>query len=93
MFNDYIVGTTVVNMFVSLKQLRKMKVYYHCLVMVWQSRLVLCVYFMIHNRSHSTYGSRGRRDSHRAVFCPNSVVSTVVGKINGGERLIYLGKP
>ena len=27
------------------------------------------------NRSHSTYGSSARSDSHRAVFCPNSVVS------------------
>ena len=27
------------------------------------------------NRSHSTYGSSARGDSHRAVFCPNSVVS------------------
>jgi hypothetical protein len=26
------------------------------------------------NRSHSTYGSSARSDSHRAVFCPNSVV-------------------
>jgi hypothetical protein len=25
------------------------------------------------NRSHSTYGSSTRSDSHRAVFCPNSV--------------------
>jgi hypothetical protein len=37
------------------------------------------------NRSHSKYGSSARSDSHRAVFCPNSVV-LVVGKINGGER-------
>jgi hypothetical protein len=35
------------------------------------------------NRSHSTYGSSARSDSHRAVFCPNSV--EVVGKINGGD--------
>ena len=27
------------------------------------------------NRSHSAYGSSARSDSHRAVFCPNSVVS------------------
>ena len=27
------------------------------------------------NRSHSTYGSSARSDSHRAVFCPHSVVS------------------
>ena len=27
------------------------------------------------NRSHSTYGNSARSDSHRAVFCPNSVVS------------------
>ena len=27
------------------------------------------------NRSHSTYGSSARSDSHRMVFCPNSVVS------------------
>ena len=27
------------------------------------------------NRSHSTYGSSAWSDSHRAVFCPNSVVS------------------
>ena len=27
------------------------------------------------NRSHSTYGSSAQSDSHRAVFCPNSVVS------------------
>jgi hypothetical protein len=27
------------------------------------------------NRSHSTYGSSARSDSHRAVFCPNSIVS------------------
>ena len=27
------------------------------------------------NLSHSTYGSSARSDSHRAVFCPNSVVS------------------
>jgi hypothetical protein len=27
------------------------------------------------NRSHSTYGSSARSDSHRAVFCPNSVGS------------------
>ena len=27
------------------------------------------------NRSHSTYGSSARGDSHRADFCPNSVVS------------------
>ena len=27
------------------------------------------------NRSHSMYGSSARSDSHRAVFCPNSVVS------------------
>ena len=27
------------------------------------------------NRSHSKYGSSARSDSHRAVFCPNSVVS------------------
>ena len=27
------------------------------------------------NRSHSTYRSSARRDSHRVVFCPNSVVS------------------
>jgi ribosomal protein L44E len=27
------------------------------------------------NRSHSTYGSSTRSDSHRVVFCPNSVVS------------------
>ena len=29
----------------------------------------------VSNRSHSTYGSSARSDSHRAVFCPNSVVS------------------
>ena len=27
------------------------------------------------NRSHSTYGSSARSDSHRVVFCPNSVVT------------------
>ena len=27
------------------------------------------------NLSHSTYESSARSDSHRAVFCPNSVVS------------------
>jgi hypothetical protein len=27
------------------------------------------------NRSHSTYGSSARSDSHRVVFCPNSVIS------------------
>jgi hypothetical protein len=27
------------------------------------------------NRSHSTYGSSAQSDSHRADFCPNSVVS------------------
>ena len=27
------------------------------------------------NRSDSTYGSSARSDSHRAVLCPNSVVS------------------
>ena len=27
------------------------------------------------NQSHSMYGSSARSDSHRAVFCPNSVVS------------------
>jgi hypothetical protein len=27
------------------------------------------------NRSHSTYGSSARSDSHRVVFCPNSVGS------------------
>ena len=27
------------------------------------------------NRSHSTYGSSARSDSHQVVFCPNSVVS------------------
>jgi hypothetical protein len=27
------------------------------------------------NRSHSTYGSSAGSDLHRAVFCPNSVVS------------------
>jgi hypothetical protein len=27
------------------------------------------------NRSHSMYGSSARSDAHRAVFCPNSVVS------------------
>ena len=35
-------------------------------------------------RSHSMQWSSARSDSHRAVFCPNSV--EVVGKINGGER-------
>ena len=30
---------------------------------------------MVTNRSHSTYGSSARSDSHRAVFCPNSIVS------------------
>jgi hypothetical protein len=29
----------------------------------------------ITNRSHSTYGRSAQSDSHRAVFCPNSVVS------------------
>jgi hypothetical protein len=41
-------------------------------------------------RSHSTQWSSARSDSHREVFCPNSV--EVVGKINGGERKIYLDK-
>jgi hypothetical protein len=29
----------------------------------------------LRSRSHSTYGSSARSDSHRAGFCPNSVVS------------------
>jgi hypothetical protein len=30
---------------------------------------------LLRSRSHSTYGSSARSDSHRAGFCPNSVVS------------------
>ena len=36
------------------------------------------------NRSHSTYGSGARSDSHRAVFCPNSVVRDRSFNLKGG---------
>jgi hypothetical protein len=34
-----------------------------------------CTWNSVTNRSHSTYGSSARSDSHRAFFCPISVVS------------------
>jgi hypothetical protein len=34
------------------------------------------------NRSHSTYGSSARSDSHRAVFCPNSIDITFNSRPN-----------
>jgi hypothetical protein len=89
--HNYVKYNNIQNKFSLLKLCSVVRIHFYVI------RYCICIYIRydnvtlsplllparVTNRSHSTYGSSARSDSHRAVFCPNSVV---VGKINGGER-------